>query len=78
MSESEMNATAQRKAGLASAIVGTYSWNVGDESEPQDTIVADLLADLMHYCDLVGEDFEELVDRARFHYTAEKNGADDE
>ncbi len=37
-----------------------------------DTAVSDLLADLMHYCDQEGIDFDECVDRGRCHYEEEK------
>lgn len=41
---------------------------------------ADMLADIMHYVDSlitdreIGETFDQLLDTARMHYEAEKNG----
>jgi len=40
--------------------------------EPNDQAVGDLLADLMHYCDLHGYDFDWQVQKARDHFAAEQ------
>jgi len=37
-----------------------------------DAVVADLIADLHHWCDLQGWDFDFLLIRANSHYTAEQ------
>lgn len=39
----------------------------GEDSEA----VTDILADLMHYCKIEGEDFEAALDTARMHFEAE-------
>lgn len=39
------------------------------------TTVTDLLANLMHFCDAVGLEFDTEVGRAGYHYSAELRGA---
>jgi hypothetical protein len=51
----------------------------GQASEPLGQVISDLLADLMHLCDLATEDGEEisfsyLADRAEHDYKEEVNG----
>lgn len=52
-----------------------YSENSGSGySEPDETIVTDLLADLMHLAAEDGEfDFDDALDSARMHFSAEVN-----
>ena len=45
----------------------------GVDPEP-DSAIADHLADLMHLCDAVESDFEDMVERAYGHYSAELLG----
>jgi hypothetical protein len=40
--------------------------------------VGDLLADLMHLCDVTGNDFTELLDGARQNFHIERDGTDDD
>lgn len=44
--------------------------NMRLEIEPED-VLPDMLADLMHWCDRNGQDFDDCLRRARDHYTAE-------
>lgn len=44
--------------------------NYADQDGPE-TSVADLLADLMHYCNQRGLDFQTLTDRANRYYREE-------
>ncbi len=52
----------------------------GDLQADPETVLGDLLADLMHWCDaqkasdrLVGSiDFESALERARYHYSEER------
>lgn len=41
------------------------------EEEPE-TLIADMLTDLRHLCDSIGEDFFAADDRARMNYLAER------
>lgn len=36
--------------------------------------VADMLADLLHFCDAQGVDFDRALDTGRMHHDAEKKG----
>lgn len=45
----------------------------GVDPEPESAI-ADHLADLLHLCDAVGQDFEDMLERAYGHYSAELLG----
>ena len=45
-------------------------WIGADEDDPE-TVLADLLADLMHNADTEGSDFDAALDRARSHYAEE-------
>jgi hypothetical protein len=42
--------------------------------EDWETVVGDLVTDLRHFCDLVDENFRELVERGLWHYRAELAG----
>lgn len=54
----------------------------GAKVEPDtdaDTMVADLICDLGHYCRAIGLDYVEQLDRAQMHYEVERRlGWDDE
>ena len=45
-----------------------------DKGEPFDTVLTDLLADLMHSAEEEKIPFAECVQTAQMHYNAEKNG----
>lgn len=70
---------AARSADHARQVIGFYTDLVGGDINDVETQVADLLADLMHLCDVVSKHSEEearfdaALDRARFHYDAEKD-----
>ena len=53
--------------------VGTYRWQ-HDEHEHFDVVLADMLADLMHWADAYGEDFDAALTTARMNYSAETAG----
>lgn len=36
--------------------------------------LADLLADMGHYCDRTGESLQKCIERAKYHYDAETEG----
>lgn len=47
-----------------------------DNGEPDNDVLSDLLADLMHYAAGEKLDFHERLATAQMHYNAEKNGED--
>lgn len=47
------------------------------EHEPDDQALSDLLADIMHFCDGEGHDFDRIVEWARGNYEAERGPGDD-
>ena len=53
------------------ALAGTVSSNPYVDREDHATSVSDFLADLMHFCDRFGVDFEAALMRAETHYLAE-------
>lgn len=56
----------------ASVAVAAYQEVVGGDEV--DLAISDLLGDLMHLADAAGVDFDELLDKARWHYTTETGG----
>lgn len=62
------------RSGFASAAVEHFQEQTGTDDEDA---VADLLADLMHFCDRDGYDFDAELARARMHYTEETSPEDD-
>jgi hypothetical protein len=68
-----------RRAGFAARGVlayatRTFGGDVTKCSEDFTTVVGDLLADLMHLCDLLGLDFAELEEKGRSQYLPELAG----
>jgi hypothetical protein len=62
-----------RRATWAHRSLATFRADTGaDEGDA----VCDLLADLMHWCDRFGQDFNRVLERARYHYEAETAGND--
>lgn len=57
--------------GLIAFADKTFS---GGDGEDWETLIGDLLADLMHLSDALGEDFDALVDKAYSHYRPETHG----
>lgn len=59
------------RAGFAETALAAYRQETGSD---WDTVVTDLLADLMHFCDLKEKDvgtFGEAAARAEYHYNEE-------
>jgi hypothetical protein len=70
------------RAGWASAAVEAFAEQThqdtsGDLENDKPTVVGDLLANLMHYCDVYDMSFEDALSTARMHYEAEQSGAED-
>ena len=61
----EMN---DKRADWAASAIDDFGQQTGTDLEDA---VSDLLADLMHWCDRNGQDFEHELRRARQHYEAE-------
>lgn len=57
-----------RRAECAADILTAYCHRSG--SEPEHALT-DLLADLMHWCNANGQDFQTALDRAREHHNEE-------
>lgn len=57
-----------RRSAWAGEALATFMLATGTDLEDA---VADLLADLIHWCDRHEFEFERELDRARFHYEAE-------
>jgi len=60
-----MNEKRTAWAGLAIA-----AFRDATGTDPEDAL-PDLLADLMHWCDRNGTDFDAALERGRYHYEAE-------
>jgi len=65
-------ACANRAATVLDRAVSVY----GAENEDRETVLQDLLSDLMHLCDQDGLDFDALAERAAGHHREEVDGAD--
>jgi len=64
---------AETCASYAGAALETFCDQTGlGPEDGKDTAVADLLADLMHYCDVEGLSFSGCLARAEGNYEAEK------
>lgn len=64
------------RARWAAEAVGTFAARTmnGGAGEAAHMVISDLLADVMHLCDVIGADFASLVERGRTHYDAELRG----
>lgn len=71
----EKNALRAWAALKAIEEVGLYDEEISVCS--QETFITDILADLMHFCDVEGIDFADLLRVAEMHFEAEQNGEDD-
>jgi hypothetical protein len=60
-----------RRAQLAGAALSTFMKETGTDREDA---LGDLLADLMHWADRNGYDFDAALERGRYHYEAETAG----
>jgi hypothetical protein len=63
-----------RRVKYAGVAVKAYADQKGVD---QDEAFTDLLADLMHWCDHKGIDFQDEYERANNHYVEETKGHDD-
>lgn len=61
-------------AGLALKAYAARVFPSGSVGEEPATVFSDLLGDLMHLADALGEDFVALVESGEVHYLAELNG----
>ena len=61
-----------QRAAAAAEAVRAFRQRVGQFNDPDVHLsVQDLLCDLMHYCDIMKLDFDELLENARGHYKEE-------
>lgn len=68
------------KAFDAIEAVNAYAERIGIDTDPnyywdRETVVADLLADLFHYCDVYGICKESVLDRGQNYYEEEQAAA---
>lgn len=62
--------TNDQRADWADAVLWQFQRLTGADTEDA---VSDLLADLLHWCDRHGQDFDSELRRARNHYNSETN-----
>ena len=55
----------------------THMDSSGDLEHACSSVIGDLVANLMHYCDVMGHDFEACLSTARMHYEHEVENIDD-
>jgi len=60
------------KASHAGWALNAYRNRVAPNDQMNGQLAQDLLADLMHWCDMHGESFDDLLSRASDHYGFEK------
>jgi hypothetical protein len=58
----------ERRTAWAGLAIAAFRDATG--ADPEDAL-PDLLADLMHWCDRKGSDFDAALERGRYHYEAE-------
>lgn len=61
-------------AGLGILVFAARVYHGIDVEEPLDQTIADFICDLMHLCDVLGEEFDDLVERGRGYYKPETQG----
>lgn len=67
--------TLRRSATHAQAFLEAYARITGlDPEADRDAMISDFLSDMMHFCDMTGQDFNQLLQRADRNYEAEING----
>jgi len=59
------------RAEWAEQAVQTFKEGTRMRGEDEETIIGDLLCDLMHYCRINGWDFADLMERAESHFEIE-------
>lgn len=62
------------RAKFAAKAVYHYARRTGTLDEEPALSISDMLGDLRHLCDALDLDFDELVERGAFHYSAEIRG----
>lgn len=68
----------RERAAWARLGIDAFADCTGVSDEDFGTKASDFLADLLHLCDQLGYDFDDLLRRARVHYTAEQKQRTDE
>jgi len=66
----------ERAARIDTALEGYFSAR-GDSPDETESDIADMLADIMHYCRRKGETFQDLLERATMNFEAEVNEPED-
>lgn len=66
-----MEPTNEERASWAQRAIDAFEVATNMEGEPLETVVGDLLANLMHLCDAEDLDFGHLLARARYNHEAE-------
>lgn len=66
-----MSVTNRDRANWALAALETFRHGVHMKGEDTETVLGDLLADLMHLCRLDGHDFDAALRAAQEHFAAE-------
>lgn len=65
-----------KRVKRAELMVDAYAILAGDQAELMETVLTDLLADLMHLCDYKGVVFADSLYSAEKHHWAEVTGED--
>jgi hypothetical protein len=63
--------TNQKRAARGEAVIKTYDLLIDQFGEVDETLVSDVLADMMHYCKANEIDIEGAVERAFIHFHEE-------
>lgn len=63
-----------RRAGFALTGLEAFAERVGGSDEPVEQTLQDFVCDLRHLCDALGIGFENVLDGANNHYSAELAG----
>jgi hypothetical protein len=70
-----MTRQTNQQADRARAVLREYARRIGDPQASIGTLVADVLADLLHLCRREGVEFERCLLLARAHVLDEERGA---
>jgi len=69
-----LQASVDTAVTLASEIIAGFRTISGAQDEPGETVLTDLLANLMHWCDRYNQGFDHCLRGAYRHYYAELRG----
>lgn len=62
------------RAGWARVGIDAFAKKTGlTKADGLETMIVDFLGDLLHYCDLEGLNYEDLIRQARANYDAEQS-----